>query len=272
MSWRTQWTKNHPFPLGKYPCKFSSWVSHAPALPPCVRRSRASGYNYTAHGLELISHPEIGPPWMEAVNAKFLNQGKLYGRAEFDAYLGHCAAVTDMPCATFSEELMAAYPEAKIILVERDVEGWYKSFDASFVTELYSRVSHVIFGYVEPLVGSHAGFLSRKLILGYFHAKTPDEVRQNARRAYREHYRRVREAAPKEKLSEYHLGEGWGPLCRFLGKEVPEGTPFPRINETAALKAAARETWWTIFRKAAMALCRYLVPVIGACLAMTYWY
>lgn len=60
---------------------------------------------------------------MEAVNAKFLNQGKLYGRAKFDAYLGHCAAVTDMPCATFSEELMAAYPEAKIILVERDVEG-----------------------------------------------------------------------------------------------------------------------------------------------------
>lgn len=228
------------------------------------------GYNHTTHGLDLISHPEIGPPWMEAVNAKIFNQGKPYGRAKFDAFLGHCAAITDIPCASFSEELTAAYPEAKIILVERHVEDWYKSFDGSVVTELYSKVSDVIFGYVEPLVGSHTGFLSRKLILGHL-AKTPDEVRQNARRIYREHYRRIREAAPKEKLLEYCLSEGWGPLCRFLGKEVPEGLPFPRINETAALKAVMRETRWEIFMKAAMALCRYLVPVMVVCLAMMYW-
>lgn len=230
------------------------------------------GYNHTAHGLDLISHPEIGPPWMGAVNAKFFDQGKPYGRAEFDAFLGHCAVVTDMPCASFSEEVMAAFPEAKIILAERDVEDWYKSFDASVVTKLYSRISDVIFVYVEPLIESNTGFLSRKLFFEYFHAKTPDEVRQNARRAYREHYRRIREAATKEKLLEYRLGEGRGPLCRVLGKEVPEELPFPRINETAALKAVMRETRWKIFKKAAMALCSYLVPVVVVCMAMIYWY
>lgn len=33
---------------------------------------------------------------------------------------------------------------------------------------------------------------------------------------------------------EFELGSGWGPLCEFLGKDVPD-TPFPWINETAAL-------------------------------------
>lgn len=187
---------------------------------------QALGYNETAHGFDIVSHPEIGAPWMDAVNAKFLGKGKPYGRAEFDALLGHCAAVTDFPCACFWEELMAAYPKAKIILVERDVEDWYKSFDETVVTELFSKVADVIVDYVEPLIGSQVGPMSRKIIYGYFHAKTPDEVLQNAREVYREHYRRIREATPKERLLEYRLGEGWGPLCDFWGKTCQTGCLF----------------------------------------------
>ena len=226
------------------------------------------GYNHTAHGFDLISHPEIAAPWMEAIKAKFLNQGKPYGRAEFDALLGHCAAVTDMPCARFWEELMLAYPEAKIVLVERDVEDWYKSFDAAVITKLFSKVADVTVGYIEPLLGSQVGPLSRKIIYGYFHANNPDEVRQNARRVYKEHYRQIREAAPKERLLEYRLGDGWGPLCKFLGKKVPEGRAFPRINEAAALKAKVRKIQWEMI----VSLSRYLVPVVVVGIAMGYWY
>ena len=231
---------------------------------------RILGYDHTAHGFDLISHPEIGAPWMEAVDAKFLNQGKPYGRAEFDAFLGHCAAVTDMPCACFWEDLIHAYPEAKIVLVERDIEDWYRSFDATVLTELFSRVADVIVNYIEPLVGSLIGPMSRKLIYGYFHASTLDEVRQNARGVYREHYRRIREAVPKERLLEYRLGEGWGPLCDFLGKEVPDGLPFPRINEAAALRAKVREVQREKFRTAGVALSRYLVPIVIVGIAMWY--
>ena len=176
------------------------------------------GYINTAHGFDMISHPEIGEQWMDAVNTKFLGQGKPYGRAEFDALLGTCAAVTDMPCAAFWEELIVAYPEAKIILVERDIEAWYKSFEATIITELFSKVTTVFVDYIEPLVGSQVGRMNRKLVYGYFQAQTPNEVRRNARGIYREHYRRIREAAPKDRLLEYQLGEGWSPLCDFLGK------------------------------------------------------
>ena len=56
---------------------------------------------------------------------------------------------------------------------------------------------------------------------------------------------------PKERLLEYRLGDDWEPLCRFLGKEVPE-KPFPRINETAefaeriqiVMKLAMRRAVW----------------------------
>lgn len=230
------------------------------------------GYNDTAHGFDMITHPEIGGPWTEAVDAKFLNKGKPYGRAEFDALLGHCAAVTDMPCACFWEELILAYPEAKIVLVERDIEDWYTSFEAAVVTTLFSKVSDVIVNYIEPLIGSQIGPMNRKLIYGYFHAKTPDEVRQNARAVYREHYRRIKEATPKQRLLEYRLGDGWEPLCEFLEKDVPKGLPFPRINEAAALKAKVRETQLNLFKAGGVALDKYLVPVVVLGIAMWYWH
>jgi hypothetical protein len=39
-----------------------------------------------------------------------------------------------MPCASFAAELVAAYPDAMIILNRRsDVDAWYKSFNATIM-------------------------------------------------------------------------------------------------------------------------------------------
>lgn len=35
-----------------------------------------------------------------------------------------------------------------------------------------------------------------------------------------------------DRLLEYKLGSGWEPLCKFLGKPVPD-VPFPHVNESA---------------------------------------
>lgn len=48
-------------------------------------------------------------------------------------------AVTDIPCVLFADELLKAYPEAKVVLTERDVEGWIKSMQGSFVKVLSYR-------------------------------------------------------------------------------------------------------------------------------------
>jgi hypothetical protein len=52
--------------------------------------------------------------------------------------------------------------------------------------------------------------------------------------------RRIKENVPKERLLVMRLGDGWEPLCKFLGKPVPD-EPFPWANDGAtADKIAAR--------------------------------
>ena len=38
---------------------------------------------------------------------------------------------------------------------------------------------------------------------------------------YRAHNAAVKALVPKEKLLIYKIGDGWEPLCKFLGKPVP---------------------------------------------------
>jgi hypothetical protein len=47
------------------------------------------------------------------------------------------------------------------------------------------------------------------------------------------HHDNVRSLVPKEQLLEMDLGEGWGPLCKFLNVPVPD-EPFPRANDGKA--------------------------------------
>ena len=48
---------------------------------------------------------------------------------------------------------------------------------------------------------------------------------------YRDHYEEVKSIVPADNLLEYKVGSGWGPLCEFLGHEVPK-RKFPRGNDT----------------------------------------
>lgn len=40
--------------------------------------------------------------------------------------------MTDAPCVIFSDELLSAYPNAKVILTNRDPDSWLRSMDASY--------------------------------------------------------------------------------------------------------------------------------------------
>jgi len=135
----------------------------------------------------------------------------------------------------FAEELIEAYPEAKVVLVERDVERWFKSFDDAVLSSLFGPMADFAVGWLEPLLGSRSGIASRKMVLGYFEAEDVEGVRKNAREKYTKHYERVRSLVPKERLLVFELAQGWEPLCRFLRRDLPD-VEFPRVNETEALK------------------------------------
>ena len=69
--------------------------------------------------------------WGEALRAKFHGEGKKFGRAEFDKILGDFDACADVPCMTFAEDLIEAYPEAKVLLNAREVDKWLHSMHGS---------------------------------------------------------------------------------------------------------------------------------------------
>ena len=50
-----------------------------------------------------------------------------------------------------------------------------------------------------------------------------------AKKLYRQHNERVQAVIPKEKLLIYNVKEGWKPLCRFLGCNIPN-QEFPIVN------------------------------------------
>lgn len=49
----------------------------------------------------------------------------------------------------------------------------------------------------------------------------------------------LRRVVPEERLVFFDVRDGWGPLCKALGREVPEGE-FPRVNDGKAIEELAR--------------------------------
>jgi hypothetical protein len=199
------------------------------------------GYKNVHHGIKAIDDPDSWKVLNRAADATFpvlpTYTGKPFTRAQWDDMYGSCEAATDM-AALFAPQLISIYPDAKVILVIRDFDKWYKSYNTVF-TELWSFGADLAIDYAEPLIGYETGRASRKTVLGFFNASNVDEARRNARQVYDRHNRVVREMVPPERLLVYHMGQGWEPICDFLGKTVPDAE-FPRINEAEALKEKMR--------------------------------
>ncbi|EGZ71075.1 hypothetical protein NEUTE2DRAFT_22447, partial [Neurospora tetrasperma FGSC 2509] len=96
------------------------------------------GYSHVYHGWDIVYDPSdlcYSPGWVRLARKKFYPvQGDhsqsqpVITRAEFEELLGHCQAVTDAPASVFAAELIAAYPEAKVVLnMRRDEEQWQES-------------------------------------------------------------------------------------------------------------------------------------------------
>ena len=155
------------------------------------------------------------------------------GREVLDRLLGDYSAASDVPVMCFVEDLIAAYPEAKVILVERDIDTWYRSFNDTVIKFMYfGYVKWVVMLFDPPLL--HYSTMTMKWVRGWLEANSQDEMRVKAKDKYRKHYELVRKVTPKDQLLEFRLQDGWKPLCEFLEKPVPV-VPFPHVNDTETL-------------------------------------
>lgn len=148
---------------------------------------------------------------------------------DYDALFEGFQATVDWPSCNLWQDQLKYFPDAKVILSLRDPESWYKSImNTIYPTSMEAAASddenarafgqwavevtwdHVFDGRVED----------KDYAIGVFNA----------------HNKAVQETCPADKLLVFEAKEGWEPLCKFLGVDVPE-TDYPRSNSTEEFNA-----------------------------------
>ena len=193
------------------------------------------GFGPCYHMTELFERPEHAEYWDAARRGE---------KVDWEGFLGDYEATVDWPGCTFYEELMETYPDAKVLLSVRDPERWYESvrntiYELSRLTVIspLSRSTFWLVGLFVPGIGKIGRMNNRLIWTDTFEGRFEDE--EYARSVFERHNTEVQRKVPPEKLLVYEVKEGWGPLCDFLGVEVPD-KPFPRLNDTAEMRGRVR--------------------------------
>ncbi|KAL7944048.1 hypothetical protein V8C42DRAFT_358724 [Trichoderma barbatum] len=218
------------------------------------------------HMYEVVSlgntHLEL---FEEAIRCKYLGAGKPYGKAEFDKWLANYDAIVEIP-QFFIEEFIEFYPDAKFMIVERDVNAWARSVNNSIAEPIKMSRSFPLTiiqyfdAYTKGFVGLHNAFEDVM-----FHGKGIEEGMEDAKRDSIVDAQKVKRLAPKGQLLACTLegGFGWEQICPFLGKDIPK-TPYPIGNAPAEFQLLLKTVVGPKIRKSMLkALGTTLVPVVG---------
>jgi len=121
----------------------------------------------------------------------------------------------DWPWPFLYEPLSETYPRSRFILtVRRDPETWLDSVLRHCQREGASPGRAMFFGHEMP-EGNEEAYLARYL-----------EHNEAVRRHFRHSPERLLEVCWED-------GDGWEPLCRFLGLRAPQRKAFPALNTRA---------------------------------------
>jgi hypothetical protein len=142
--------------------------------------------------------------------------------------------------------LIAAHPDAKIILTVRDPTRWYESCLATIFSmraradeSFRARAILRLVGLVIPRMREGFQIVDDVIWTGTFDGRFTD--RAHALRVFAEHNRDVQETVPGERLLVFDVKQGWAPLCAFLGVPIPEGEPFPHVNDAESFQKRIQE-------------------------------
>jgi hypothetical protein len=180
------------------------------------------GFGPCHHMIELIDDQEQLDLWSRVAED---------GTADWDMVYRDFRSTVDWPGVTFWRQLVGHYPDAKVILTVRDPQSWYESACES----IYRARSFLA---DDPLSRQRRDIVGRTVWDGTFGGRFEDA--EHAMAVFGEHNDEVRREVPAERLLEFQVKQGWGPLCDFLGVPVPD-EPFPRSNDRLEFAARVAE-------------------------------
>ncbi len=182
------------------------------------------GFRQCYHMTEVVAHLDHARTWDAAARGQPVDWDEL-----FKGY----QATVDWPGCAFYQELMHQYPDAKVILTVRDPERWYES-----VQQTIYHVRRAFPAWMRlpmPRMRHFVGMVDRLIWQGCFQGRFEDKP--FAIDVFNRHNEQVRSVVPSTRLLVYQVQEGWEPLCTFLGVPVPDGKPFPHLNDAAEFRA-----------------------------------
>ena len=193
------------------------------------------GFGKCYHMTELFQNPEGLIHFQKAERAEAVDWDKLFE--------GYKSAV-DYPVAKYYKQIIAAYPNAKIIHTMRDAESWYQS------------AMETIFWATKPSAGRmlkllikipFSSTIRKRLPILKFDGEMVDNIfgknlkdKQEVVRRYNAINEETLNYLPKDRSLVYEVKEGWKPLCNFLNVPVPL-TPFPKSNVRDEFKIRVAE-------------------------------
>ena len=178
------------------------------------------------HMFELMKHPEHLALWEQ------LEQS---GQSDFELLFNGYKSGVDFPVALYYRELIANYPDAKVILTVRDADKWYDSASKTILKGIppFAIALGKLFGVFSKslrVLPAQNRWIKRILYNkeGLFQGKKED--REFMKSLFKQWNDEVKKTVPEEKLLVFEVKDGWEPLCKFLNVPVPT-IPFPRSNE-----------------------------------------
>ena len=170
------------------------------------------------HHMFEVDTPERVLGWRRAV---------LGSEPDWDVLLGGYGSCVDWPSAFFWPELVDAFPDAKVLLTWRTAESWWASYEKTILPHIIDT---------DPSDESRVGFVLADKV---FNGRIDD--RETCIAAYEANVARVKAEVPAERLLVFGLGDGWDPLCAFLGVPVPD-VPYPRRNASDEFQSKAAQS------------------------------
>jgi hypothetical protein len=167
------------------------------------------------HMMEVFGRPDDVAVWADAYRGRDV---------DWDALFVDYAAAVDWPPAGCWRQIAAAFPDAPVLLSERDADSWWASASAT------------IFNAMDrPPPGAAEGWSDMAgAMLESFCPDWQDETAAKA--AFRAHNAEVRDTVAPDRLIVWQPGDGWGPICTGLGLDEP-AEPYPHVNTTAEFRA-----------------------------------
>lgn len=179
------------------------------------------GFGPCYHMEEVFSRPKHIRAWHDVAHGQPVGWADLF--QDFQA-------TVDFPASVCYQELLAAFPEAKVIHTVRDPERWYNS-----TSETIYQASSIFPGWLLKLirpVGRLIEMQERLIWQNLFEGSF--ENRTQAIEIFQQRTEEVKRVVPADRLLIFDVKDGWEPLCRFLDVPVPS-TPFPHVNDRESM-------------------------------------